>query len=195
LNYLAHLHLSGNNSEVMLGNFIADSVRRSQRGQYSELMQRGIELHHVIDSFTDVHPIVKRSKDRLRPAFGHYTAVIIDVLYDHFLAASWASRHSGQELPAFAESFYKLLNENLNQLPERIQSFGPYMITHNWLVGYAQLDGIERALTGLSRRASNPVRMQDSIALIKADYAGFQAEFEEFYPELEKVAADFLLQI
>jgi len=195
LNYLAHLHLSGENPEVMLGNFIADSVRRSQREQYSKLMQQGIELHHIIDRFTDSHPVVKRSKDRLRPEFGHYTAVIVDVLYDHFLAANWATRHPGPDLPAFANSFYQLLQENMDQLPERVQHFGPYMIEHNWLVGYAKLEGIERALTGLSRRARNPIRMQDSLMLIRSDYAGFQADFEEFYPELEAVAADFLKRI
>jgi acyl carrier protein phosphodiesterase len=90
MNFLAHLHLSGNNPNIMLGNFMGDFVKgKSYRQQYEPEIIKGIELHRSIDEFTDSHPVVTESKNRLRPTYRHYSGVIVDVFYDHFLAANW----------------------------------------------------------------------------------------------------------
>src|SRR5436190_842749 len=87
MNFLAHLYLSGDDADVMTGNFIGDFVRgRNLAEQFGEKIARGIELHRAIDAFTDHHSVVKQSKTRLRPKYGHYSGVIVDIFYDHFLA-------------------------------------------------------------------------------------------------------------
>ena len=99
MNFLAHLYLSGNDPLVRLGNFIGDFVKgRDLADRYEPAIVKGIELHRAIDEFTDQHAIVKQSKMRLRPKYRHYAPVIVDIFYDHFLAAGW-DNHSEQLLP------------------------------------------------------------------------------------------------
>ena len=88
MNFLAHAVLSFENPELMVGNFIADFVKGNDYLQYQDPVKRGILLHRDIDQFTDQHPTVRLSKSRLYDAFGHYAGVIVDMYYDHFLAAN-----------------------------------------------------------------------------------------------------------
>src|SRR6188768_77560 len=102
MNFLAHLYLSGNDNKIMVGNFIADFVKgRVALNQFEPAIIRGIELHRAIDEYTDNHPVVTISKNRLRPTYRHYSGVIVDVFYDHFLARNWNTYHSDL-LPDFA---------------------------------------------------------------------------------------------
>ena len=86
MNYLAHIYLSNEEEEITLGNFIADGVKGKKYVQFPLGIQQGILLHRAIDSFTDAHPIVRKSTKRLHKKYGHYSGVIVDILYDHFLA-------------------------------------------------------------------------------------------------------------
>ena len=85
MNYLAHLLLSGNNEKIMVGNFVADWVKGRTFDQYPEDIQRGIVMHRAIDSFTDSHPLHKHSRSFFVPSYGHFSGIVVDVLYDHFL--------------------------------------------------------------------------------------------------------------
>src|SRR5437870_13401328 len=106
MNFLAHLYLSGDDNEVKVGNFIGDFVQgKDLELRYGKRIAKGILLHREIDFFTDHHPVVKQSKDRLRPNYRHYAGVIVDIFYDHFLASKWNS-HSVKLLPHYAEECY-----------------------------------------------------------------------------------------
>lgn len=83
MNFLAHLYLSGDDSEIMVGNFIGDFVKgRNLNERFEERIVKGIELHRSIDAFTDSHPVVTLSKNRLRDKYRHYSPVIVDMFYD-----------------------------------------------------------------------------------------------------------------
>ena len=86
MNYLAHLYLSAFNKEIMVGNFIADRVKGKQYLNFPQEVQQGILLHRSIDSFTDEHPVSKIIRKELFPAHRHYSSVLVDMFYDHFLA-------------------------------------------------------------------------------------------------------------
>ncbi len=120
MNFLAHLYLSPENTEIMIGNFIADHIRGNKFSHYSEAIQKGIYLHRAIDSFTDAHEIVRTSKRRLHERYGHYDGVIIDIFYDHFLAKNWAD-YSQIPFEIFTQSIYTLLNNKKQMLPEKTQ--------------------------------------------------------------------------
>src|SRR5688572_9191539 len=137
----------------MIGNFIADAVRGKQILQFSSGIQKGILLHREIDAFTDGHEIVAKTKNRLRPAYGKYAPVIADMFYDHFLAANF-SKFSEIPLCTFTEKTYSVLQQHWEILPERVKYFLPHMMQHNWLMSYAEIRGINQALTGLSRRTT-----------------------------------------
>lgn len=186
MNFLAHLYLSGNNPKIMTGNFIGDFVKgRHLYEQFENEIVRGIEIHRAIDLFTDTHPIVSISKQRLRPAYRHYSPVIVDVFYDHFLAANWTTYHD-QTLIAFAKHAYNTIESFDNILPTTVKHMLPYMIRGNWLVNYAQVEGIHRALTGMSRRTKYDSKMDESVNDLREHYDAFKKEFEDFFPLLKE---------
>ena len=90
MNFLAHIYLSGENKLIQIGNFMADGIRGNNYLNFPKDIQKGIILHRAIDTFTDAHPIFRKSKHRLHEKYGHYSGVITDIFYDHFLV-SYAS--------------------------------------------------------------------------------------------------------
>lgn len=192
MNFLAHLYLSGANPKIKLGNFIGDFVKgRSFHETYEREIALGIELHREIDLFTDRHEIVHQSKVRLRPTYRHYSAVIVDVFYDHFLAAQW-NKFSQMPLHEFAEDAYQMINENLFVAPAQVQHMVPYMISGNWLVNYSHLNGIQRALSGMARRTPYPSKMEYAIKDLQEHYEDFKAEFNLFFPHLAAYCKSWL---
>ena len=195
MNFLAHLFLSGSPaaptySDVLLGNFIADSVPGKQLENYPTTVQAGIRLHRAIDTFTDQHPVVRRATQRLRTAgYGKYAGVISDMFLDHFLARHFQD-FTTEQLADFAQRVYTELNSRQRELPPRVQHFLPYMTTHNWLLSYADLESITRALTGLSRRASPGSGMETAVVELRANYGAYEVDFQEFFPQLQRHVAE-----
>jgi acyl carrier protein phosphodiesterase len=184
MNFLAHIYLSGESKEIIIGNFIADAVRAVDYTSFSPGVIEGIKLHHKIDHFTDTHHIVTQSKQRLRSKYGKYSSVIVDIYYDHFLAVDW-SRYSNIPLQQFASQVYELMSQNLELFPSKVHQFLPYMISEDWLSGYANLEGIHDTLVGMSRRATFNSKMEQSLEDLKNDYVLYQEEFRLFFPELQ----------
>ena len=194
MNFLAHLFLSGAPNAPayagrLLGNFIADSVPGRQLEAYPPAVQAGIRLHRTIDAYTDQHPVVRRSTQRLRAAgYGKYAGVISDMFLDHFLARQF-TEFSPENLPDFARRVYALLQAREAEMPPRVQQMLYYMVQYNWLLGYAETAGIARALGGLSRRASAGSGMETAATELVANYAAYEADFREFFPQLRAEAA------
>ena len=191
MNYLAHILLSGTNPDVMIGNFIADSIKGSKYDTYPLGIQKGILLHRQIDSTTDAHPAFRKSTKRLHKNYGHYSGIIVDIFYDHFLAKNW-SEFSDIPLADYIQSFYKLLRDNFDILPENIQKMAPIMMDGNWLLNYADLDGIDRVLAGMNRRTKNRSRMDTAGQELKEFYTLFEADFKLVMNDLQTLSKDFL---
>lgn len=183
MNYLAHIYLSGKNNLVTIGNFIADSIKGKDYKTYPIDIQTGILLHRNIDTFTDSHKTVRKSTKRLHEKYGHYSGIIVDLLYDHFLAKNW-SRYCSVPLETFVKSFYDSLEDHYDLLPLRIQKMIPYMIADNWLVNYASIKGITRALEGMNRRTKNQSSMNEAVNELEVFYIDFETEFTLFFDEL-----------
>jgi len=183
LNFLAHQYLSFDNESLMVGNFIADTIRGKDFEIYPEQIKQGILLHRFIDTFTDCHPLVLDTRKKLYPYFGKYAAVVQDVYYDHFLAVDWPLYHP-LPLPAFAKKVYTLLqsrNEVMNMKALRTLHF---MELHGWLENYAHLSGIDRSLKGLSRRATFLSNMENSLEPLRLHFDEMKLHFDQFFPEL-----------
>jgi acyl carrier protein phosphodiesterase len=193
MNFLAHLYLSGGDEEVMMGNFIADFVKgRLTDTSGSAGIVKGIRLHRYIDHFTDTHETVRLSKVRLRPVYHKYAGVITDMYYDHFLAANWPA-YNTIPLTEFADRTYAALHRNRHLLPTGMERLVHYMVRQNWLVSYARIEGIERALQGMARRTTFESGMERASAELKQDYGIYQDEFRVFFPQLIAAAQQYLL--
>lgn len=184
MNFLAHAYLSGTNRKILVGNLIGDFIKGKEAlKKYDELVVRGIELHRAIDEFTDTHAVVKESKDRLRPKYRHYSGVIVDVFYDHFLAANWGLFHTAP-LKDFATETYQTLSATSSSLPSTFQRMLPHMIAGNWLLNYQRIEGIHRALSGMAGRTPYTSKMEQASADLREHYGEFENEFRRFFPEL-----------
>ncbi len=192
MNFLAHIYLSFDNPKVMVGNFIGDFVKgRNLLDQFEPEIVKGINLHRTIDEFTDHHPVVSESKRRLRPKYRHYAAVIVDVFYDHFLARYWNNYHP-ELLTTYSSQTYNTLENHWEILPGGVKHMLPYMKRDNWLLNYGKLEGIGRALTGMSQRTRHESKMEQSIAELEDYYEDFKKEFELFFPDLIRHSEHFL---
>ncbi len=191
MNFLAHIYLSGDDELVKIGNFMADGIRGKEYESLHPDIRKGVLLHRFIDTFTDSHRIFRQSTKRLHEKYHHYSGVIVDVLYDHFLAKNWSS-YCNEDLGNYVDRFYRSLEANRGLLNRKTLDMMPYMIGSNWLWNYQYLDGIERILYQMDQRTKNNSRMQYAIEDLKEHYGEFGAEFTAFFEEMRKNASEKL---
>ncbi|MGD9931146.1 MAG: ACP phosphodiesterase [Mangrovibacterium sp.] len=183
MNFLAHLYLSGESDELILGNFIGDYVKGQQYLNYREDVQRGILLHRRIDSFTDHHSLVRQCARRFQPSYGRYAGIVTDVVFDHFLAKYW-SAYSVYTLRQFSKHVHAVLLSNFIQLPSRVKGFLPFFIQHRRLESYAHADGIRQSLEIMGRRTSLPEQTDFAMQVLTDEFGLIRDEFEAFFSEL-----------
>lgn len=187
MNFLAHIYLSGKNELLTIGNFAADGIRGKRFTQYPKAMQVGIILHRYIDSYTDAHLVFRQSTKRLHKPYGHYSGVIVDIFYDHFLAKNWRL-YSDMPLDKYIQDFYKSLHENFEILPPRFKKLAPFMIQDNWLLSYASVDGIQNVLDGMNRRTQGRSKMNKATKELVEYYDAFEKDFKLFFEDLKSVS-------
>lgn len=194
MNFLAHLYLSGNQPELMVGNFIADHVKGNQIELFGPGVKDGILLHRSIDAYTDGHPVVRDSVIRLRPAFRKYAGVIVDMFYDHFLAKYWPN-YSETSLEDFTTDCYNVLRQYSGPLPERSRRMLYYMERDNWLLAYRETAGLETAFRGMAHRTTFYSGMENAVGALLGDYDNYFSEFSLFFPDLVIYAEQIRLSL
>ncbi|MBQ5403573.1 MAG: acyl carrier protein phosphodiesterase [Bacteroidales bacterium] len=183
MNYLAHIYLAGEKPLVKIGNFIGDWIKGtvgSFSSKFPPDIVKGILMHRFIDSFTDTNSIVQRSIMRMRPWFGLYSGVVIDVIYDYYLAKNW-KRYSQIPLENFCNSFYSLCVKNIDYFPSSAKETVPHLILTDRLKSYETLDGIKAALRTMSFKTSLPCYGDKAIEIVIKNYDAFDSEFTQFF--------------
>jgi acyl carrier protein phosphodiesterase len=183
MNFLAHLYLAKPTAESRIGNMLGDFVTPDMDPQFSPEIQKGIAMHRAVDRFTDSHPIVRISQQRIDKRFRHLKGIMVDIFYDHFLAKNW-QQYSDVPLEEFAREVYTQFTEHYAILPPKMQRMMPIMIRGNWLVTYRELRGIRWVLKGMSGRLSSPNLLGEGIVELKKNYSELEADFFEFFEEL-----------
>jgi acyl carrier protein phosphodiesterase len=191
MNYLAHLLLSGSDEQTMVGNFIGDYVKGNTWNKFPENIKRGILMHRLIDSFTDAHPKFREAKTFFRDEFGLYSGIVIDLIYDHYLAKNW-NKYSDLTLRTFAKRSHAVLLQNFMYLPVRVQSFLPFLIQHKRLESYASVNGIVQTLKIMSNYSSLPAKSDFVLETIQTNNNYFEVNFSEFIDDLIKYTNEML---
>ena len=194
MNFLAHIYLSGDEDLVKIGNFMADSIKGKKYRKYGPQIQKGIILHRAIDFYTDTHPVFKESSHRLSERYRHYSGIIVDIFYDHFLAANWKD-YCDIPLEEYTLKFYELLKRNYEVLPSNVKNFLPYMIEQNWLLSYASIDGIQSVLNGMNKRTKLKSGMDQATDELKLHYDDFENEFRLFFEDVQRFSEQKLEEI
>ena len=121
-----------------------------------------------------VYIVIKKEKPHFSNKIWLFQlGIIVDIFYDHFLAKNWTD-YSDTPLEDYIQSFYKLLRDNFESLPENIQKMAPVMMEGNWLLIYSNLEGIDRVLAGMNRRTKNRSGMDSAGEELRAYYALFE---------------------
>ncbi|WP_240453308.1 MULTISPECIES: ACP phosphodiesterase [unclassified Flavobacterium] len=183
MNFLAHIFLSGENKRIQIGNFMGDGIRGKDYLHFHTDIQIGVLLHRSIDSFTDFHPVFRESKHRLIPKYNHFSGIITDMFYDHFLAKEWHLYHN-ESLSNFVQAFYQNLEEHKAELNIKTRNLLPYMKQQNWLERYANLVDLQQILKQMDQRFSFPSNMNEAVEDLYEHYDAFQREFHLFFKDL-----------
>lgn len=188
MNFLAHLLLSHESEDAMLGAIMADFLKGPHAlDPLRPTLRQAIRLHRSVDQFTDTHPVVRTSVTRLAPKWGLYASVLVDMLYDHVLARDWDRWHPVPR-PAFSDLCYRTLEPKLGEMPPTMVPFVTRMIQFDFLNGYATREGMALSLTRLSgylrHRLNKPVDLAPAMDDFDEHDRAFTEEFNAFWPEL-----------
>ena len=182
MNFLTHLFLSNGAPEVLVGNLMGDFVKGRLDGRFPTGIRQGILLHREIDSFTGKNWHFLRSKRRLDQSFGHYRGVLVDLFYDHFLAAHWED-YADVPLSVFISDAWRVLSEHRQYLPDKLQRIMPFMF-RDWLPSYSHIDGIAAVLQRISLRLKRANRLGEGAEELSRHYEELYGDFLKFIPEL-----------
>lgn len=194
MNFLAHAYLSFSNPQILVGNMISDFVKGKAKFSYASQIQQGIALHRAIDDFTDFHPVTAQAKEFFRADYRLYSGPIVDIVYDHFLAAD-NSIFTEDELLQFSQEVYAILEQHATELPQNFLMLLPFMKKENWLLRYRTVDGIAKSLRGLVRRSAFLSDHETAVALLQNHYPELQICYTAFFDDVKNFAKQKLAQL
>ncbi len=186
MNYLAHLHLGGSRPGELLGSLYGDFVKGRLENRWPADIEAGIRLHRQIDAYTDSHPLVLQAKLRFPSERRRYAGILVDLFFDHCLAAGWRD-YSSMPLGQFTAHVYQVLNDEA-ELPGKLALIAPRMVAQDWLGSYRDFAVMEQVVAGMSRRLSRPEGLLGGVAELEKLYEPLRGDFLEFYPQLQAFA-------
>ncbi len=194
MNFLAHFHLSGDNEDIAIGNYLGDFIRGTNPKELPEMVQQGLLLHQFIDEFTDSHPLVKKTNKLLQPYFSKYTPVVSDVYFDYFLASHFDD-YSAISLREYTHQVYDLLKRKKDIMTPRASGFYDFLIIRDIFFEYGNKDGMTHVFKGLASRVKFKSNMLDGVPVLLKHEDELYALFKDFYPDLQSASAAHLKEL
>jgi acyl carrier protein phosphodiesterase len=183
MNYLAHMLCCDQSPASMLGNFIADFVKGDVEGRFPREVAEGIRHHRRADCFTDSHEVFGASRRLISGPRRRYAGVIIDVLYDHFLATNW-DQYCSTGLDEFVGRVYENLGRRRCMVPHPVPMVIEKMAREDWLRSYGTVDGIDRTFRRISRRIVRENPLDSAIEELERNYDPLRDHFRSFFPQV-----------
>ena len=185
MNHLAHLFLAGSETESLIGNIAGDFVKGPLRDRFPAAIAAGIVQHRKIDSFTDAHPAAAAFRRVLIPGHGHWSRVIADVFFDHFLAGDFET-YAHESLESFLERTWARLDPHAHELPGALAYVYPRMRDEGWLLSYREIGGIRTALANMSRRIPRRPELASAVHHLEDPQSRRELEhrFRELFPDV-----------
>jgi acyl carrier protein phosphodiesterase len=190
MNYLAHVFLSHQTPDAIVGAMLGDFVKGRTVDGWGEGVHTAIRLHRAVDCFTDRHPLTLASRTLVSTERRRFAGILVDVFYDHFLARHWSRLHP-LPLVQFTQTVYSALWSRRSEFPPRLQRILPWMVRDDWLASYADVAAVDAALQGLARRfryAERAGGLANGVSELENNYAALEKNFLEFVPPLRDFA-------
>ena len=183
MNHLAHVHLSGPDDHLVVGNLAADYLRKRECLELPVALQDGVALHRHIDHATDNHPAVRRAWAVLRGRHGKYASVVYDIYADYLLHRHW-SRFAERPMEEVVDNAYAALRRHADQLPDALAARFARMTQSNWLMQYGSYEGQAYVFERFGARLSRPELLAGVIDTLRDNETALAAAFHEFYPSM-----------
>ncbi len=183
MNFLAHAYLAGSEPGMIAGNMLADSVNKTQYEQLPLHVRAGVDHHRQIDIFTDTHPLVRSCRELFFPHIRHYAAVIVDVVFDHYLAKNWYKYHP-QPLHDFENYVYSILDQYMLFFSEKFYFIYSRMKLHRWFYNYQFEDYIEQTIRNLNHRSPKFNGSEITLQVFRENYPILEDHFTAFFDAL-----------
>lgn len=188
MNFLCHMLLSGDDDQLLVGNFIGDFVKGVIGDRFPDRIRQGVALHRSIDSFAATNPLFRQSRLRISPAIGLYRGVLVDLFYDHFLAADW-DKWCDEPLDHYLQRTRSIIDSHLSDVPERMQPLLP-VIFNELLPSYHEVAGIGSALARMSRRVKRQNPLAGGEKELVRHYVDLRNDFNQFMPQARTFVAE-----
>jgi acyl carrier protein phosphodiesterase len=186
MNWLAHIFLSEYNIDFQIGNYLADPLKTKAWEGASSDLKNGIKTHMIIDSYTDSHLIVKKSKHRLREN-GLLKSIVVDITYDYILTKNW-DKFCNISFEEFTDTFYTKAKKRVKDLPKHAQEPVNKMLKFKILNKYQNLTDLEIAFNRFDNRLSQRLLSRDSASsyfkAVESNIDFLQRDFLDFFPQL-----------
>ena len=183
MNYLAHFHIARETQTSLVGAMLGDFVKGNRYQDYAPDIQTAIRLHRRIDAYTEDSLLIRNAKTMFEPKLRRFAGIALDVFWDHCLAKNFAA-YGTVPLGDFVQEIYGALQANTQADNANFERVSYFMMTYDWLNSYAQLEGLTRALQGLSRRRPTLAPVAECITGLEEHGPVLEKMFEEFYPHL-----------
>ena len=184
MNHLAHVHLSGANPELIVGNLSADYLRKRECMELSLKLQEGVALHRFIDFSTDNHPAIRAAWALLRERHGKYASVIFDIYGDFLLTARWTA-YASEPLVVVAERAYDAIARLSAELPPDLAGRLNRMAESDWLRQYGTYEGQAYVFERFGRRMSRPELLIGVVDTLRTNEQVLAKAFAVFFPWLQ----------
>ena len=195
MNFLAHALLSFEDEGLLTGNMISDFVKGKKKFDYPITIQKGIQLHRMIDEFTDFHPVTSEAKRLFSPHYRLYSGPFVDIVYDHFLAQDEKQFLKNNGLKNFTQKTYEALHNNESNFPQKFERIFPYMESQDWLYEYQFKEGIRKSFGGLVHRAVYLNESDIAFKIFNENYQQLSEYYDQFFPELKEFAFEKMLEL
>lgn len=184
MNFLAHFALSNHDPDLILGNFLGDFLRAGGEVDWPEAVQMGIRFHRQIDRFTDTHAILRNLRRTFPAPQRRFSAIILDVVFDHYLLQQWKSFYPNLDRRTFIRWCYDCLQESQARFPPKARNFLEFMVSTDLLNRYAHLEEVALSLGQMSYRVKQPNGLENTFAVLNNLDGKLGRGFQQFYPGL-----------
>lgn len=193
MNFLAHSLFGFTDAALITGQFCGDFVRGSDLSHLPRGIEVGIRLHRRMDAFTDAHEALKPAKVSLGAGRRRVSGIIVDVMFDHWLAVNW-SDFSDLGIDQHVEAVHQAVRKHDEYIPAELARFMRFLHNEKVLESNGELAAIALTLGRLSSRSPRFADLAMSVEELALLARILDAPFRRFYPELDAAAAEFLQQ-
>ena len=180
---------------MQFGNFIGDAVKGNSYVDYPQRISDGIQLHRAIDVYTDGHPLVRESVRSLRPRFGRWSAILLDIYFDYLLASRF-DEFSGVPLRRFTKRFYFTMIRRRRWLPGRFKRFMWHFICSDRLGKYATKEGVGQSLSIMVKvHPQMDISVGEAVNYLTEHEEEILAVFRIFFNDLQSFCNGYIMAV